>query len=157
MNGALRAHKSGRADVLEGRLELGGPRLVLGRARSYMNESGGPVKALTSFYKVPPDHLVVVHDEIDLPFGALRVKFGGGDNGHNGLRSVRSALGSGDFYRVRLGVGRPQGRRSASDHVLSDFSPAMRRDLPDLVDRGADAVASLTQHGLERTQGQYNS
>ncbi len=157
MGGVLRAHRSRRADVLEGRLELGGPRLVLGRARSYMNESGGPVKALLDFYKVPAERLVVVHDEIDLPFGEMRVKHAGGDNGHNGLRSIRAALGTGDFHRVRLGVDRPQGRRPAADHVLSDFSAQERPELPALCSRAADAVASLTTDGLETTQGRFNS
>ena len=101
----FRAHKSGRADVVEGRLGPPGseaPRVVVARARCYMNESGGPVKSLLTFYKLPADRLVVIHDELDIPFGTLRVKLGGGDNGHNGVRSVRSALGTGDFYRVRL-------------------------------------------------------
>src|SRR3712207_5726930 len=127
MGGQLRAHRSGRADVLEGRLRVGGPRLVLGRGRSYMNESGGPVASLLAFYKVPVERLVVVHDELDLPFGALRLKCGGGDNGHNGLRSVRSALGSGDFHRVRLGVGRPPGRQPTADYVLSGYRASERR------------------------------
>ena len=156
MGGVLRAHKSGRADVLEGRLEVGGPRLVLGRARSYMNESGGPVKSLLSFYKVPLERLVVVHDEIDLPLGTLRVKLGGGDNGHNGLRSVRAALGSGEFHRVRVGVGRPTDNRSAADHVLSAFSAQQRDVVPSLLVRSADAVTSLATEGLERTQSSYN-
>src|SRR3712207_5280107 len=112
MGSSFRAHKTGRADVVEGRLVVGGPRVVLARPRCYMNETGGPVSTLTSFYKVPVDHLVAVHDELDLPFEALRVKLGGGDNGHNGLRSMRAALGTGDFYRVRVGVGRPPGRQA---------------------------------------------
>jgi PTH1 family peptidyl-tRNA hydrolase len=157
MDGTLRAHRSRRADVLEGRLEIGGPRVVLGRARSYMNESGGPVKALAEFYKVASDHLVVVHDEVDLPFGSLRVKFAGGDNGHNGLRSIRGALGTGEFYRVRLGVGRPQGQRATADHVLSQFSAQERAEISEQCGRAADAVTSLVVEGLERTQSRYNS
>jgi len=157
---AFRSHKSGRADVVEGRLgvpRIPGPRVVLARPRGYMNESGGPVKALATFYKVAPDHLVVVHDELDIPFGTLRVKLGGGDNGHNGLRSVRSSLGTGDFHRVRVGIGRPTGRRDVSDFVLSDFTSAERKDLPWEVDRAADAVESLVLEGLEKTQQQFNS
>ena len=122
MGGGFRAHKSGRADVVEGRLGGVGPgstRAVLARPRSYMNESGGPVAALTAFYKVAPEHVVAVHDELDLPFDTLRVKLGGGDNGHNGLRSMRQSLGTGDFYRVRVGIGRPPGRQSPADFVLS--------------------------------------
>ena len=156
----FRAHKATRADVVEGRLGDPGtdaPRIVLARARCYMNESGGPLKALTTFYKVPADRLVVVHDELDLPFGTLRVKLGGGDNGHNGLRSLRSSLGTGDFYRVRIGIGRPPGRKDVSDHVLSDYSAAERRDVPFQVDRAADAVESLVVDGLAATQQTYNS
>ena len=157
MGGTFRAHKSGRASVLEGRLRLGGPRVVLGRPRAYMNESGGPVGTLLSFYKLTPDRLVVVHDELDLPFDTLRVKFGGGDNGHNGLRSVRSALGTGDFYRVRLGIGRPPGRQSVSDFVLSPFAQAEREVVPVQVERAADAVESLVDSGLSATQGAFNT
>ena len=156
----FRAHKSGRADVVEGRLGPPGsdaPRVVLARARCYMNESGGPIRSLLTFYKVPVDRLVVIHDELDIPFGTLRVKLGGGDNGHNGLRSVRSALGTGDFYRVRVGIGRPPGRKDVSDHVLGNYSSAERRDLPFQVDRAADAVESLILEGLAATQQAYNT
>ena len=157
MGGKLKAHKSGRADVLEGRLALGGPRVVLARGRCYMNESGGPLAAVSTFYKIGPDRLVVVHDELDLPFDTLRVKRGGGDNGHNGLRSVRSALGTGDFYRVRVGIGRPPGRVAPADHVLSDYTATERKVLPLQVDLAADAVESLLSDGLEATQSRYNS
>lgn len=157
LGGGLRAHKSGRADVLEARLGLGGPRVVLGRGRCYMNESGGPTKTLATFYKVPPERLVVVHDELDIPFETLRVKMGGGDNGHNGLKSIRSALGSGDFYRVRVGVGRPPGRQSPADFVLSDYAKTERVVLPLQVGRAADAVESLVLEGLEKTQSAFNS
>ena len=157
MGGSLRAHKSGRADVLEGRLELGGPRVVLGRARAYMNLSGGPVKELLAYYKVPLERLVVVHDEIDLPFGSLRVKLGGGDNGHNGLRSLRSALGSGEFHRVRVGVGRPPAGQNAADYVLSMFTLQQKSGIPLLSARSADAVVSLMHQGLERTQADFNT
>jgi PTH1 family peptidyl-tRNA hydrolase len=122
-----------------------------------MNESGGPVKALATFYKLEPEHIVVVHDEIDIPFGTLRVKLGGGDNGHNGLRSVRSALGTGDFYRVRAGVGRPPGRQEVADFVLSNWSATERKELPFEVDRAADAVESLVTDGLAETQQRFNS
>jgi len=156
MGGTFRAHKSGRASVVEGRLRLGGPRVVLGRPRCYMNESGGPVASLLSFYKLTAERLVVVHDELDLPFDTLRVKFGGGDNGHNGLRSVRSAVGTGDFYRVRLGIGRPAGRQTVSDFVLSPYTRDEREVLPVQVDRAADAVESLVDSGLSATQGAFN-
>ncbi len=160
MGETFRSHRSGRADVVEGRFGAPGtpgPRVVLARPRGYMNESGGPVKALATFYKVPPEQVVAVHDELDLPFGTLRVKLGGGDNGHNGLRSIRSSLGTGDFHRVRVGIGRPRGRQDVSDFVLSDFSSVERKELPWEVDRAADAVESLVVDGLERTQQQFNS
>jgi PTH1 family peptidyl-tRNA hydrolase len=156
----FRAHKSGRADVVESRLGTPGspgPRLVLARPRSYMNELGGPVKALASFYKVPPERVIAIHDELDIAFGTLRVKLGGGDNGHNGLRSLRSSLGTGDFYRVRAGIGRPPGRQDVSDFVLSNYSSAERKEVPFQVDLAADAVESLITEGLERTQQKFNS
>jgi len=154
---SFRVHKSGRAEVVEGRLEVGGPRVVLAKTRSYMNESGGPVSALAKFYKVEADHVVVVHDELDIDFDTLRVKLGGGDNGHNGLRSVRSALGTGDFYRIRVGIGRPPGRQDPAAFVLSDYSASERKVLPFQVDRAADAVESLVRSGLEQTQSSFNS
>jgi PTH1 family peptidyl-tRNA hydrolase len=156
----FRAHKSGRADVVEGRLGVPGtpgPRVVLVRPRCYMNESGGPVKALATFYKVPPDRIIAIHDELDIAFGTLRVKLGGGDNGHNGLRSMRSSLGTGDFYRVRAGIGRPRGRQEVADFVLSNYSTVERRELLFQVDRAADAVETLITDGLEKTQQQFNS
>jgi PTH1 family peptidyl-tRNA hydrolase len=160
MGSAFRAHKSGRAEVVEGRLTppgTPGPRVVLARTRSYMNESGGPVKQLATFYKVPPERIVAVHDELDLPFDTMRVKLGGGDNGHNGLRSLRGALGTGDFHRVRLGIGRPPGRQEVSDFVLSDYTASERKALPMQVIAAADAVESLVTEGLERTQARFNS
>jgi PTH1 family peptidyl-tRNA hydrolase len=157
MGSRLRAHKSGRAEVVEGHLAPGGPRVVLGRARSYMNESGGPVAGLCAFYKVPAERLVVVHDELDIPFEAIRVKLGGGDNGHNGLRSIRGSIGTGDFYRVRVGVGRPPGRQSPADYVLAPYALPERKLLPLQVARAADAVESLVTEGLAVTQGRYNS
>ncbi len=159
MGAKFRAHKTGRADVVEGRLAPPGapaPRVVLGRPRCYMNQSGGPVSALLAFYKVSPERLIVVHDEIDLPFGGLRVKLGGGDNGHNGLRSLRAALGTGDFLRVRVGVGRPPGRQQVADFVLSDFTAAERKEVPLSVVEAADAVESLVAEGLDRTQQIFN-
>ena len=152
-----RSHKSGRADVVEGRLSLGGPRVVLARGRGYMNESGGPVKALATFYKVDPAHIIAIHDELDIAFGTLRVKLGGGDNGHNGLKSMRSSLGTGDFYRVRAGIGRPSGRQDVADFVLSNYSTVERKELPFQVSDAADAVESLITDGLEKTQQRFNS
>lgn len=160
MGASFRAHKSGRADVVEGRLTppgTPGPRAVLVRARTYMNESGGPVKQLAAFYKVPTERIVAVHDELDIPFDTMRVKLGGGDNGHNGLRSLRGALGTGDFYRVRVGIGRPPGRQDVSDFVLSSYTSAERKTLPLQVTTAADAVESLLTDGLERTQARFNT
>ena len=156
----LRAHRTGRADVVEGRLGTPGtpgPRVVLVRPRSFMNEVGGPVKALATFYKSDPSRIVVVHDELDIDFGTLRVKRGGGDNGHNGLRSLRSSLGTGEFFRVRAGIGRPRGRQDVADFVLSDYSARERTDLALQVDDAADAVEHLVRHGLEQTQQRFNS
>jgi len=149
-----------RAEVAEGRLGPPGtdaPRLAFVKSRAFMNDTGSPVSKLLAYYKVAPDHLVAIHDELDIEPGQLRVKFGGGDNGHNGLRSIRASLGTGDFYRVRVGVGRPPGRQDPADYLLSNFSARQRQDLASEVDRAADAVESLVQVGLERTQSQFNS
>jgi len=154
---SFKSHRRGRADVLETRLGAPpGVRTVLARPRSYMNESGGSVAALRDFFKVGTDHLVVVHDELDIPFGTLRVKQGGGDNGHNGLRSVRAALGTGEFLRVRFGIGRPPGRMDPSVFVLKPFGASERADLGVLVDRAADAVEALVVDGLAYAQNTYN-
>jgi PTH1 family peptidyl-tRNA hydrolase len=155
-----RAHKSGRAEVVEGRLTtpgVPGPRVVLMRGRGYMNESGGPVSTIAKFYGVPPEGIIALHDELDLPFGALRVKLGGGDNGHNGLRSMRASLGTGDFYRVRAGIGRPHGRQPVAEFVLSNYSASERKELLFQVGDAADAVESLIADGLEKTQSRFNS
>jgi PTH1 family peptidyl-tRNA hydrolase len=152
--GRFKSHKS-RADVVEGR--LAGQRVVLAKPRSYMNESGGPVAAARDFYKVPVERIVVVHDELDIPYGALRLKAGGGDNGHNGLKSLRRSLGSGEFLRVRFGIGRPPGRMDAAAFVLRDFSAAERKELDFYVDRAADSVESLIADGLDRAQNAYNA
>jgi PTH1 family peptidyl-tRNA hydrolase len=160
MGSAFRMHKSGRAEVVEGRLTPPGepgPRVILVRVRTYMNESGGPVKQLAAFYKVPPARIVAVHDELDLPFDTMRVKLGGGDNGHNGLRSLRGALGTGEFHRVRIGIGRPPGRQDVADFVLSDYSATERKAVPLQVITAADAVESLVTEGLESTQARFNS
>jgi peptidyl-tRNA hydrolase, PTH1 family len=149
-----------RTEVAEGRLGPIGPqarRVVLAKSRTFMNENGGAVAGLLNYFKLTPDRLVVVHDELDIDPGQLRSKFGGGDNGHNGLKSIRKSLGTGDFYRVRFGVGRPPGRQDPADFLLSNFSPSDRELLAVEVDRAADAVESLLTVGLERTQTAYNS
>ena len=149
---ALRTHKA-RASAAQVRVGTGpggvpGPPAVLAVPASYMNESGGPVKALLSFFSVPAERLVVVHDELDLDPGVVRLKRGGGEGGHNGLRSVSSALGTRDYLRVRVGIGRPPGRMDPADYVLRDFSPAERKELPFVVGDAADAVEELVTLGL---------
>ncbi|MBR7743696.1 aminoacyl-tRNA hydrolase [Phycicoccus sp. BSK3Z-2] len=150
---SLRTHKA-RAHAAQVRLGVGpggvpGPAAVVAVPSSYMNESGGPVKALLSFFSVPVERLVVLHDEIDIDPGLVRLKLGGGEGGHNGLRSITSALGTRDYHRVRIGVGRPPGRMQAADFVLKDFSPTERKEmLPFLVDDAADAVEQLVTVGL---------
>jgi PTH1 family peptidyl-tRNA hydrolase len=153
-NPGWKKHKSGRADVVEGR--LAGERVVLGRSRSYMNDSGGAVSTLAKFYDVEPDHVIAIHDELDIDFGMLRIKLGGGDNGHNGLKSMRASLGTGDFYRVRVGIGRPPGRMDVHDFVLKSYSSTERKDLPTYVEEAADAIESLITVGLDRTQSAFN-
>lgn len=151
--GRFKSHRS-RSQVVEGRIE--GRRAVLAKPMSFMNVSGGPVLALRDFYKVPCGNIVVIHDELDIDYGALRLKKGGGDNGHNGLKSITKAMGS-DYHRVRFGVGRPPGRMDVAAFVLRDFSGTERKELDYFVDRAADAVESLIADGLERAQSTYNS
>jgi PTH1 family peptidyl-tRNA hydrolase len=153
MGARFKAHK-GRADVVEGR--LAGQRVVLAKPSSYMNLSGGPVASLRVFFKVPVERIVVVHDELDLPFATLRLKRGGGDNGHNGLRSLTQSLGTKEYLRVRWGIGRPPGRQDPADFVLKDFTAAERKELPFHVDRAADAVESLLTSSLEATQNAFH-
>ncbi|MFH8562709.1 aminoacyl-tRNA hydrolase [Streptomyces sp. NPDC017988] len=148
-----------QAQVVEGRIGAPGPasrRVILVKPMSYMNVSGGPVTALRDFYKVPTEHIVAVHDELDIDFGTLRLKLGGGDNGHNGLKSMTKAMGP-DYHRVRFGIGRPPGRMQVADFVLKDFSSTERKELDYLVDRATDAVEALIIEGLERAQSTYNS
>ncbi|MCP9944094.1 aminoacyl-tRNA hydrolase [Streptomyces somaliensis] len=157
--GSFKRHGKAQAQVLEGRVGPPGPsgrRVVLAKPMSYMNLSGGPVTALRDFYKVPTGNVVAVHDELDIDYGALRLKLGGGDNGHNGLKSMTKAMGP-DYHRVRFGIGRPPGRMPVADFVLKDFSAAERKELDYFVDRAADAVEALVTEGLERAQSAYNS
>ena len=153
MGERFKAQRRVRCDVAEGR--LANRRVFLAVPHSYMNESGGPAAALVKYYSVPGDQLLVIHDEIDLPFGALRLKFGGGDNGHNGLKSIRKSLATGDWYRLRVGVGR--GRGDTAGHVLAGFSGDERKALPDMLDRVADAAEVLLTDGLAAAQNRYNS
>ncbi len=149
-------HKRAVADVAEGRLGIGGPRVVLAKPLTYMNLSGGPVTALAQFYKVPPGQIVAVHDELDLPYGQVRAKIGGGEGGHNGLRSMSRSLATKDYARVRFGIGRPPGRQDPADYVLSDFSAAERKELEFLVDRAADVTEAVVVRGVEWAQNAYH-
>ncbi len=153
VGGRFRPHKAG-ADILEAR--LAGRRTVLARPRSYMNVSGPGVAATARFFKVPPTDVVIIHDDLDLDYGVLKLKRGGGEGGHNGLRSISASLGSRDYLRVRFGIGRPPGRMDPADFVLRDFSAEQRRELDVLVDRCADAAEQLLTQGLAATQNQLH-
>jgi PTH1 family peptidyl-tRNA hydrolase len=153
MGARFKAHK-GRADTVEGRLV--GRRVVLAKPKCYMNESGGPVAGLRDFFKVPVERTVVVHDELDIPFGTLRLKAGGGDNGPTGLKSVTRSLGSKDYLRVRWGIGRPPGRQDPADFVLKDFTGTESKELGFLVDRAADAVEALLSGSIEAAQNTFH-
>ncbi|MFF5565866.1 aminoacyl-tRNA hydrolase [Streptomyces sp. NPDC012623] len=159
IGGSYKRAQKAQAQVIEGRLGAPGPasrRVVLAKPTSYMNLSGGPVVGLRDFYKVPTANIVAVHDELDIDYGTLRLKLGGGDNGHNGLKSMTKAMGP-EYHRVRFGIGRPPGRMQVADFVLKDFSSVERKELAYFVDRAADAVEALVTEGLERAQSAYNS
>jgi len=148
-----------RAEVAEGRVGQPGadaPRLIVAKSRTFMNETGWAVTRLLAYYKLQPAQMITVHDELDIDPGQLRVKFGGGDNGHNGLRSIRASLGTGDFYRVRVGVGRPPGRQDPADFLLSNFPASIREDVEVEISRATDAVESLTLVWLDQTQNAFN-
>ncbi|MFI8425666.1 aminoacyl-tRNA hydrolase [Streptomyces sp. NPDC085460] len=159
IGGKFKRAQKAQAQVVEGRLGPMGPanrRVVLAKPMSYMNLSGGPVTALRDFYKVPTAHVLAIHDELDIDYPTLRLKLGGGDNGHNGLKSMTKSMGP-DYHRVRCGIGRPPGRMQVADFVLKDFSSTERKELDWFVDRSADAVECLVTEGLERAQSAYNS
>lgn len=155
-----------RAEVAQTRLTAAGgigavgaeaEKIVLLKPRTYMNDSGAAVSKALGYYRITPEYLVVVHDELDLEFGQLRLKFGGGDNGHNGLKSIRRSLGTGDFYRVRVGVGRPAGNRDPVNYVLSAVPAAERENYELDLSRAADATVALLTLGLEAAQTRFNS
>src|SRR6476469_1856596 len=154
VGGKFKAHKGG-AEILECR--LAGRRTILAKPRSFMNVSGGPVVASARFYKVAPADLVVIHDELDLPYANVRLKLGGGENGHNGLRSISKSLGTRDYLRVRFGIGRPPGRMDPADLVLRDFSATERKELALNVDHCADAAEALVGKGLEAAQNLFHA
>jgi PTH1 family peptidyl-tRNA hydrolase len=155
VGGGFKSSKS-RAQVLEGRLGIGGPRVVLAKPLSFMNVSGGPVSALAKFFDIDPGHVIAVHDEIDIPFNTVKIKIGGGEGGHNGLRDISKALATKDYLRVRVGVGRPPGRMDTADYVLRDFSSTEKKELPFLLDSAADAVECLVRDGLLAAQQQFH-
>jgi PTH1 family peptidyl-tRNA hydrolase len=148
--------KRAHAEVAEGRLGFGGPKLVLLKPLTYMNLSGAPVVSLAQFFKVPVSNVIAVHDELDVPFGQVRAKRGGGEGGHNGLRSMSKSLASKEYARVRFGIGRPPGRQDPADYVLADFSGAERKELEFLVDRAADVVEAVVLEGVEWAQNKYH-
>ncbi|PWF81996.1 aminoacyl-tRNA hydrolase [Kocuria rosea] len=156
LGGTFKVHKT-RAQVLESRLRPGGPRVVLAKPMTYMNTSGGPVAGLAKFYGIPAERVIAVHDEIDIPFAAVKLKIGGGEGGHNGLRDMSKALSTKDYYRVRVGVGRPPGRMDAASYVLKPFSSTEGKELPFLLDDAADAVEHLVENGLLEAQQRFHS
>ena len=151
----FKAHKRSGAEVLTGR--VAGRPVVLAKPRCYMNESGRQVGPLAKFYSVPPADIIVIHDELDLEFGCIRLKLGGGEGGHNGLRSVAAALGTRDFQRVRIGIGRPPGRKDPAAFVLENFTAAQRADVPTICEQAADATELLVELGLEPAQNRVHA
>lgn len=152
----FRSHKAA-AMVAEGRTAPGGPRFILAKPNSFMNLSGGPTSALMKFFKVDPAQLIVIHDELDIPFDTIRLKAGGGHGGHNGIRDIAAAIGTPDFLRVRVGIGRPPGRQPAADFVLRDFSSDEKKVLPNLLADAADAVEQLASEGLTPAQLRFHT
>ena len=155
MGAAFKVHKKSGAEIVTGR--LGHKPIVLAKPRTYMNESGRQVGPLAKFYSVSPADLIVIHDELDIDFGQIRLKLGGGEGGHNGLRSVVNALGTKDFQRVRIGIGRPPGRKDPAAFVLENFSAAERPEVPTLCEMAADATELLIESGLEPAQNQVHA
>ena len=156
VGGSFKKHSKASAVVVEGRLGFGGPKVILMKSLGYMNTSGGPVSAVAKFYGIDPDHIIVVHDELDIPFDTIKLKIGGGEGGHNGLRDITKALGTKDYYRVRIGIGRPPGRMDTADFVLKPFSSTEAKDLPFLISNAADATMMLVKEGLLATQQRYH-
>lgn len=156
VGGSFKKHSKASAVVVEGRLGFGGPKVILMKSLGYMNTSGGPVSAVAKFYGIDPDHIIVVHDELDIPFDTIKLKIGGGEGGHNGLRDITKALGTKDYYRVRTGIGRPPGRMDTADFVLKPFSSTEAKDLPFLISNATDATMMLVKEGLLATQQRYH-
>jgi PTH1 family peptidyl-tRNA hydrolase len=152
---SFKVHKRSGAEIATGR--LGGRSVVLAKPRTFMNESGRQVGPLAKFYSVAPADVIVIHDELDIDFGRLRLKLGGGEGGHNGLRSVANALGTRDFQRVRIGIGRPPGRKDPAAFVLENFTAAERTEVPTICEQAADATELLIDVGLETAQNQVHA
>lgn len=149
-------HKT-NSSVAEGRSFPGGPKLVLAKPNTYMNVSGGPVAALLRFYSLQPSHLIVIHDDLDIPFDTMKIKVGGGHGGHNGLRDIIAAIGTNEFTRIRVGVGRPPGRQPAADFVLHDFTSTERSALPNLLTDAADAIELIAAEGVTAAQQKFHA
>ena len=156
LGATFKSHKS-NASVAEARLGAGGPKVILAKPGSYMNTSGGPVTSLMKFYDIDIAHVVVLHDELDIPAEDVRIKSGGGHGGHNGLRDIIAASGSNEFARVRIGIGRPPGRMDTADFVLKDFSSAERKGLPVTLEIAADAVEAIVLDGVLAAQNKFNT
>ena len=150
LGGTFKLHKRSGAEIVTGR--LGNRPVVVAKPRTYMNESGRHIGPLAKFYSVSPADVIVIHDELDIDFGRIRLKLGGGEGGHNGLRSVVNALGTKDFQRVRIGIGRPPGRKDPAAFVLENFTAAERAEVPAICEQAADATELLIESGLESAQ-----
>ena len=153
-NQKFSAHKS-QMQICE--VRCGDQQLVLAKSRGYMNETGGPARSLSDFYKIDVNKIIAIHDELDLPFNTLRIKAGGGDNGHNGLKSLTDSFSTADYFRIRMGIGRPIGDQDPADFVLKPFSKDERIDIDQFIQRGADAINSLVINGLDKAQTAFNS
>lgn len=148
-------HKT-NARIAEGRFMPGGPKLILAKPNSYMNTSGGPVAALVKYFGVEPDRVIALHDDLDLPFDTLKLKQGGGHGGHNGLRDIAKALGTPEYFRVRIGIGRPPGQQDPADFVLKPFASGERAALAVLLTDAADATEALVTEGLLHAQQRFH-
>ncbi len=152
-NSKFASHKS-RTEVAD--IHLGQIPVTVAKSKIFMNESGAPIKALADFYKVDPSHVIVVHDELDIPFNTIRIKQGGGDNGHNGLKDITTHFSGPGYFRVRMGIGRPAGPQDPADFVLKPFASTEKKELDDFIARGAQAVERLIEKGLEAAQQEFN-
>jgi PTH1 family peptidyl-tRNA hydrolase len=156
LDGSFSAHKS-NASMCEGRFVLAGPKVVVAKPNTFMNRSGAPVVNMAKYFGVPADHIIVVHDELDLPFDTIKLKIGGGHGGHNGLRDISAALATPEYIRVRVGLGRPPGRQDPAQYVLGDFASSEQKSLPMLISDAADAVEMVVSDGLVAAQQKFHS